>query len=302
MISAIDISNNDVMDLRDLRSFVTVARTGSFTTAARELGYTQSAVSQQVAALESSVGRVLLLRRPVRLTPAGARLAEHAAHILLRLDVAASELAHVDGEPHSLRVACTPLAPVHRIAAALRGARRAAPGVSVIVDTTDAATAATAVSKGRADLAFVDGIVAPGNPLSVADAGLLASFAVVEEPVAIIVPTDHPLRVAAVALDALIDAQWISAPALTAGVAAIAGLRAPVAPTAVTVSGADLATVLALVAAGHGLAMLPARVCSMVNGIRAIEVSSPVLVHRTELLVLKNATARHQQLIDAVRV
>lgn len=70
------------MDLRDLRSFLAVVRTGSFTAAAADLGYTQSAVSQHVAALEADLGTPLLHRRPVRPTAAGARLAEHAAGIV----------------------------------------------------------------------------------------------------------------------------------------------------------------------------------------------------------------------------
>ncbi|WP_244894085.1 LysR family transcriptional regulator, partial [Planobispora rosea] len=59
------------MDPHLLRTFVTVARLGSFSAAAGELGYTQSAVSQQVAALEADLGTPLLQRRPVVPTPAG---------------------------------------------------------------------------------------------------------------------------------------------------------------------------------------------------------------------------------------
>ena len=109
MMSDVDISNTYLVDLRDLRSLVAVARTGSFTRAARELGYTQSAVSQHIANLETAAGKSLLTRRPVGLTEAGARLAEHAAHIVMRLDVAASELAVIDEVGAEVRIATTPV-------------------------------------------------------------------------------------------------------------------------------------------------------------------------------------------------
>uniref|UniRef100_UPI00117CA361 helix-turn-helix domain-containing protein n=2 Tax=Streptomyces TaxID=1883 RepID=UPI00117CA361 len=53
------------MDPHLLRTYVTVARLASFSEAARELGYTQSAVSQHIAALEQDLGAPLLTRRPV---------------------------------------------------------------------------------------------------------------------------------------------------------------------------------------------------------------------------------------------
>ncbi|NUS10965.1 MAG: LysR family transcriptional regulator, partial [Streptomyces sp.] len=83
------------MDPHLLRTFVAVARHGSFSAAARELGYTQSAVSQHIAALEGDLGAVLLGRRPVAPTPAGARLLEHAEPLLLRLDAARADIARL---------------------------------------------------------------------------------------------------------------------------------------------------------------------------------------------------------------
>ncbi len=80
------------MDPHLLRTFVTVADCGSFSAAASRLGYTQSAVSQHIAALEGDLGTPLLRRRPVVPTPAGERLLEHAGPILLRLDAAHDSL------------------------------------------------------------------------------------------------------------------------------------------------------------------------------------------------------------------
>src|SRR3954454_8633332 len=88
-----------------LRTFVAVARHGSFSAAAAELGYTQSAISQQIAALEGDLGTPLLHRRPVAPTEAGARLLDHAAPILLRLEAARADVRRVAaGPPGVLRV------------------------------------------------------------------------------------------------------------------------------------------------------------------------------------------------------
>ncbi|HEY3508870.1 MULTISPECIES: LysR family transcriptional regulator [Kribbella] len=70
------------MDPHLLRTFVAVASCGSFSAAAEQLGYTQSAVSQHIAALESDLGTPLLHRRPVVPTPSGERLLEHAGPLL----------------------------------------------------------------------------------------------------------------------------------------------------------------------------------------------------------------------------
>ncbi|MFD5702262.1 helix-turn-helix domain-containing protein, partial [Streptomyces lasiicapitis] len=59
------------MDPHLLRTYVAVARLASFSAAARELGYTQSAVSQHIAALEQDLGTPLLSRRPVAPPPPG---------------------------------------------------------------------------------------------------------------------------------------------------------------------------------------------------------------------------------------
>ena len=96
-------------------------------------------------------------------------------------------------------------------------------------------------------------------------------------------------------------ALWIDAPSLTPGLSAIAGLALSERRPGITCSGVDVAALLELVAAGHGLALLPTRVCDTAAGVRAIAVTAPSLVHRSELLVLKNAVDRHRPFIDALR-
>ena len=88
-----------------------VARLGSFSAAAVELGYTQAAVSQQIAALENDLKTQLLNRRPVTPTEAGTRLLEHAEPILLRLDAARTDVTRMTKTPSAtLLIGVTPLA------------------------------------------------------------------------------------------------------------------------------------------------------------------------------------------------
>src|SRR3954463_13634701 len=88
-----------MLDVRRLRVLREVAARGSFSAAAESLSFTQSAVSQQVAALERECGAKLLERGPrgVRLTDAGRALVEHADAILARIEDAEEELAAIAG-------------------------------------------------------------------------------------------------------------------------------------------------------------------------------------------------------------
>jgi DNA-binding transcriptional LysR family regulator len=281
------------MELRDLRALLAVVRTGSFTAAATELGYTQSAVSQQVAALEAELGQALLTRRPVRPTPAGERLAEHAARILLRVDVARSEVIHLERGDAEVRVAACPLAAPGFVGGALRDLRIALPSLRVTVRTMGAHEAVDDLAAGRSDVAIVGGIAAVDSPLRLADAGLLASYALSELPLAIAMQSGHPLaRRRSLHLDALSDAPWVVAPSLAAG-------RAP-GPAAVVYEGEDLPTLLDLVSAGLGSALLPLASCEGVAGIAAVPLADD-LTYRVEALALRNASDVALRLVDALR-
>lgn len=282
------------MEIRDLRALLSVVRHGSFTAAARELGYTQSAISQQVAALETELGQPLVRRRPVRPTPAGERLAEHAARIMLRLDVARSELSSLDDAGGEVRVGACPLAAPDLLAAALAGLRAGNPLLRVTVRQGDPRSAVADVASGAADAALVDGITGPGEPLHHADAGLLASTPMAETPLVVTLAADHPLAARpGINLDVLADAPWVTVPALAG--------RGTILPAAhVVCDGAGLPTLLALVAAGLGAALLPASLGPFPDRIVAVPLRSPYLVHRTELLALRTLTARQRMVVDAL--
>src|SRR5438045_9256768 len=97
------------VELRHFLALEAVARERSFAKAAVSLGYTQSAISQQIATLERQVGQKLLERpggpKPVSLTEAGRLLLTHAEAIAARVAAAQADLGALgDGEAGTLRV------------------------------------------------------------------------------------------------------------------------------------------------------------------------------------------------------
>ncbi|MEU4602958.1 LysR family transcriptional regulator [Kribbella sp. NPDC023972] len=274
------------MDPHLLRTFIAVATTGSFSAAAAELGYTQSAVSQHIAALENSLGTALLTRRPVAPTPAGDRLLEHAGAILLRIEAAQADVRRVLGEPAgSIVFASTPLAGAARVARALTRLRQERAGLAVTFEVARRDEVVRGVASGTYHLGLIDGIAAPSDPLRLPDVGTVRTSGVAQEQLAVVLPDDHPLAGRKrLGLPALVDARWIDAPAVSAP---LDDLRAAVETDslrpALVYTGADLLTLLELVAAGHGLAVLPSSVPTPA-GVRKIPVNAPRLVHRVELL------------------
>ncbi|MEV4575708.1 LysR family transcriptional regulator [Nonomuraea jabiensis] len=271
------------MDPHLLTTFVSVARHGSFSAAAAELGYTQSAVSQQIAALEADLGLPLLLRRPVEPTEAGRRLLEHAGPLLLRLRAARADVLRAAARPgHRLRLAVTPLAVNPVVAARLARARAGDPRLEVSLHTCGRDQAVAMVAEGRADLGLADGLAAPSDPLRLLDAGPMAAVGVSEEELVVALPAGHPLAGrAALGLADLVDARWLQTP-----LCPLARLRDLVGdgfPVGLDYQGDNVHTVLNLVAADHGLTLLPA---SALSGAApaGVPLAAPRLVHRVELL------------------
>ncbi|THA47996.1 LysR family transcriptional regulator [Streptomyces sp. A1136] len=261
------------MDPHLLRTFVAVARLASFSAAARELGYTQSAVSQHIAALEADLRTELLTRRPVAPTPAGERLLEHAAPLLLRLDAARADVLRLAAAPPGrVTLAVSPLAVGPRLLSAL-------PATGVTLRVLPPAEVPAVVATGGCDLGLVDGPAAPSDPLRLPDVAPLRVTGVAEEELAVLFPAGHPYAGrAAVRLDDLVDARWLDAPGV--GLAPAAVRTAP----ALRYDGTDLHALCSLAAAGHGLALLPLRVARAARAGVAVPLESPRLVHRTELL------------------
>ncbi|MDI2131078.1 LysR family transcriptional regulator [Yinghuangia seranimata] len=274
------------MDPHLLRTFVAVARLGSFSAAARELGYTQSAVSQHIAALEHDLGAPLLGRRPVAPTPVGARLLEHAGPLLLRLDAARADIARLTSAPTDrLAIGATPLGAAE-LPGALAAVRRAHPGLVVTVRVLGRESVAREVATGALDVGLVDGMAAPTDPLHMGEATPLTSARVTEQPLAVALPAGHPLAGRpGLRLADLTDAQWIDAP--DTGIP-LAQLRRAVGGDgfrpALRYKGDDVRALVGLAAAGHGLTVLPTPALEGMAGVTAVPVGQPRVVHRTETL------------------
>ncbi|UNO38405.1 LysR family transcriptional regulator [Streptomyces sp. MST-110588] len=275
------------MDPHLLRTFVTVARLGSFSDAARELGYTQSAVSQHIAALESDLGTALLRRRPVAPTTAGARLLEHAGPLLLRLDAARADIARLTAAPATrLVIGVSPLAMTSQFAATLAATLRSQPLWEVTVRVLGRAAVPRHVATGAVDLGLVDGIAAPNDPLHLPDTGPLTALAVTGQPPAVALPVGHPLAGrTGLCLTDLADARWLDAPeaAVPLGQLRAASGSDGYRPS-LRYEGSDVRGLLALVAAGQGLALLPRAVVDGTPGVVPVPLAAPRLVHRVEAL------------------
>jgi DNA-binding transcriptional LysR family regulator len=273
------------MEVQLLRTFVAVARLGSFSVAAVELGYTQAAVSQQVAALENDLKTRLLNRRPVEPTEAGARLLEHAEPILLRLDAARADVTRMTSAPAAaLVVGVTPLAGASpALATALAGLRARMPRLDITVRTGTRAAVALGVARGETDLALTDGLTAPGDPLS--EFAPVTATGISQASVAVILPAGHPLAGRrALRLPDLADSRWIEAEQVAPPLAEIrrhAGVEGfrPF----LHYDGEDIMAMINLAAAGHGLTLLPEPVLRA-PGIATVRVTEPRVSHRVELL------------------
>jgi DNA-binding transcriptional LysR family regulator len=144
-------------DVQRLRAFALVLDLGSISAAASVLGYTQSAVSQQLAALEREVGMTLVERsqRPLRATRAGEALRPHVERVLAALAVTEATLEDLRGGTRRLRLAAFTSALSSFVPPAVRDLRRAHPQLVVQVLQLETHEAIERLRAGDAELAVV---------------------------------------------------------------------------------------------------------------------------------------------------
>jgi DNA-binding transcriptional LysR family regulator len=155
-------------DVQRLRAFALVLDLGSISAAASVLGYTQSAVSQQLAALEREVGAPLVDRsqRPLRSTPAGALLRPHVERVLAAVGGAEAAADDLRGGTPRLRLAAFPSALSSFVPAAVRDLRRAHSELVVQVLQLETHEAVASLRGGDSDLAVVHHIPGQAVPES----------------------------------------------------------------------------------------------------------------------------------------
>jgi DNA-binding transcriptional LysR family regulator len=179
------------VELRHLRALVAIADTCSFARAGERLGYAQSAVSQQIGALERTLG-VQLVERPggpraVSLSEAGAILVEHARAILARVGAAGDDLeALAAGEAGTVRVGTFQSAGARLLPAILYAFREKHPGVTVeLVESHSDSELLARVAAGELDCCFA---AEPLDSPELYERELLAA-----DPYVLVVPPDSPL-------------------------------------------------------------------------------------------------------------
>jgi molybdate transport repressor ModE-like protein len=180
-----------MLDVRRLRVLREVALRGSFSAAAQSLTYSQSAVSQQIAALEREAGTRLVERqgRGIRLTDAGRALVHRADAILVELAAADAELEAIAGlQAGRVRVSTFASAATSLLPAAVTAFRAAHPAVQVELSLVEATEAAVAgLLAGRAALVRVAG------PASQPPADQIEAHVLFEDPMLAVLPAGHRL-------------------------------------------------------------------------------------------------------------
>ncbi|MFF5449475.1 LysR family transcriptional regulator [Streptomyces sp. NPDC012888] len=314
-----------MLDVRRLRLLRELARRGTIAAVAEALAFSPSAVSQQLGVLEREAGLPLLERtgRRVRLTPAGENLVRHAEAVLERLEQAEAELAEARGGLAGvLRIGAFPTATRAIVPAALVTLARHHPRLEPMVSETDPAGVAHALRAGDLDVALVhayDFVPAPDEPG-------LTTRPLYAESMYLAVPAPDPAREPgergerpepgepgelgerpepgepadpdAVPGQSEVLAPWSGAPWITATPGTLchamtvrACQAAGFAPR-IRHQADEFATVLALVAAGQGVAVVPQLGIPAAHADPAVRLTRLAMQRRT-LIAFRSGSGGH---------
>ena len=268
--------------LQQLRLLREVATRGTIAAAATAVGYTPSAVSQQLAGLERAVGMAVLERvgRNVRLTDAGRELVDHANQLLTDVEAAQVALERVAGEARGQllvsiyqSVGSTLLAPLLSLLATRH------PDLQLRTQFFDQNPdeAIDRLAMGELDLAFAkDYPDAPEEPRD----GIVREL-LLDDRFALVVADDDPLTGPTVSLDQLADRPFIaSPPGVSCGRRVVTACRQHGFEPNIVHELDDYPTAMQLVAAGVGISLIPS--LGLVHappGVRAIALDEPVSRH-----------------------
>ena len=322
-----------MLNVARLKVLSEVARQGSFSAAADELSYTQSAVSQQIAALEAETGMTLLERRPrgVRLTNAGRTLVEHTEGILTRLRAAEEELSEIAGlRGGELRMASFPTAGATLMPVAIAGFREAYPEVRLTLAEGEPEEIAPRLDAGEFDLALLfefsppderpageaksptadtkNPAVDPKNPAvdTKTAAGApararLKRVELLEDPMHLALPRAHPLAgKRSLRLEELRGEAWVqTSESSPCARHVVHSCRAAGFEPVVAFESDDYQTVQGLVAAGVGVALIPELALSVVREDIVVRTLSPHPPGRRVIAALPGGTSARTRLVPA---
>jgi len=244
-----------VIDPRRLRVLQAVAAHGSVAAAASALHLSPPAVSQQLQALERETGASLIGRsgRRVTLTAAGRLLAAHGERIAAQLRQAERDLAELTGQAAGpVRIAAFQSVMAPLIAPALRALAAACPAIQPVITERYGPAAVAQLRLGDLDIVLTEHDAASSPP---AEPGLALRH-LAFDPYLLVIPPDWQVTVRS--LRDLAGRPWVAGPPGTAcdhalrRLAADAGIAIPAGDVCV-----EFPSVLALVAAGRGAAIIP---------------------------------------------
>ena len=178
------------VELRHLAALQALAEEGSFGRAAHKLGYTQSAVSQQIATLERIVGERLVERpggpRPVTLTEAGRLLLRHAESIMARLQAAQADISALSaGSAGMLRIGTFQSVGAKVLPTIMRRFAEGWPDVEIeLRESHSDLELALMIERGELDVSFVQ--LPIDNPA-------LETIELLRDPYVVVAPVDSPL-------------------------------------------------------------------------------------------------------------
>jgi DNA-binding transcriptional LysR family regulator len=269
-----------MLDVRRMRVLREVAARGSFSAAAEALSFTQSAVSQQIAALERETGTKLVERgaRGIRLTEAGEVLVRHADVVLTRLACAEDELAALAGlRGGKLRMSAFQSAGATLVPRAIAAFHRRYPDVELALIQAEPEPATELLRAGELDLAIVydyDGVVGELDEA-------LDCVPLLDDRYELLMAHDHPLASRSrLRMGDLANERWVnSTPPSGCRLAVLractlAGFEADVA-----FELDDILAVQALVATGAGVSLLPRLALTTVHpgvAVRSLGRDAPV--------------------------
>lgn len=147
------------MEIRQLRAFVAIAESGTFTAGALRVHVTQAAISMQIRQLENEIGAKVFVRAPrhVILTEAGEQLLQRARHILREHDAALDEIAELAGaERGRLRIgSASAMVLTDQLPSILKELRDQHPGAEIGVTSGTSEVLVDQILAGEVDIAFV---------------------------------------------------------------------------------------------------------------------------------------------------
>jgi DNA-binding transcriptional LysR family regulator len=253
-----------MFDVRQLRVLRAVAEHGSFSAAAEALSYTQPAVSQQIAALEKRAGTTLVDRtsRGVRLTDAGRALVEHAEAILARLAAAEAELEAIAGvRGGRVRLSAFPTAAASILPSAVAIFSQRHPEVDLSFIEAEPEEAVQMLRAAELEVAIVYEYQHMEQPEFDRLFEGIELHPLLDDPMYLALPRNHPCaRKPRVRLEDMAEETWIQADTndecgrLHHAACSAAGFE----PRSLGFNSDDYNVVQGLIAAGVGVALLPA--------------------------------------------